>query len=159
MARCLDCIHFDVCDTDRRERERRYEQCGDFLHKDDLVPKFVADNLEYTLIGVMHSVDKWLEGDELYQDEVNRAITMREKTLRLIEEAELLAEKLGRDVDVKLKYILELEAKLENAKTEVAREIFGKINEIKKKYASGDIDGHELYVHLYLLEKKYTEEK
>lgn len=42
-------------------------------------------NLEYTLLGVMHSVDKWLDGDELEQDEVNRAITMREKTLRIIE--------------------------------------------------------------------------
>ena len=41
--------------------------------------------LEYTLLGVMHSVDKWLEGDELKQDEVNRAITMREKTLRIVE--------------------------------------------------------------------------
>lgn len=40
---------------------------------------------EYTLTGVMHSVDKWLDGDELEQDEVNRAITMREKTLRIIE--------------------------------------------------------------------------
>lgn len=40
---------------------------------------------EYTLMGVMHSVDKWLDVDELEQDEVNRAITMREKTLRIIE--------------------------------------------------------------------------
>lgn len=44
-----------------------------------------VDNLEYTLAGVMHSVDKWLDGDEFEQDEVNRAITMREKTLRIIE--------------------------------------------------------------------------
>lgn len=41
--------------------------------------------LEYALLGVMHSVDKWLEGDELKQDEVNRAITMREKTLSIVE--------------------------------------------------------------------------
>ena len=41
--------------------------------------------LEYTLLGVMHSVDKWLDGDELKQDEVNRAITMREKTLKIVE--------------------------------------------------------------------------
>ena len=33
----------------------------------------------------MHSVDKWLDGKELEQDEVNRAATMREKTLRIIE--------------------------------------------------------------------------
>lgn len=42
-------------------------------------------SLEYTLLGVMHFVDKWLEGEELEQDEVGRAITMREKTLRIVE--------------------------------------------------------------------------
>lgn len=41
--------------------------------------------LEYTILGIMHSVDKWLDGPELEQDEVNRAATMREKTLRLVE--------------------------------------------------------------------------
>ena len=41
-------------------------------------------------------------------------------------------------------------------KSEVAREIFEEISQIKKEYASGDIDGNELYVRLYLLEKKYT---
>ena len=45
------------------------------------------DDLLYKLTGVMHSVDKWLDGVELEQDEVNRAATMREKTLRLIETA------------------------------------------------------------------------
>lgn len=44
-----------------------------------------ADSLEYTLMGVMHSVDKWLDGNELEQDEVNRAATMREKLLQIIE--------------------------------------------------------------------------
>lgn len=43
------------------------------------------ENLEYTLMAVMHSVDKWLDGDELKQDEANRAATMREKTLQIIE--------------------------------------------------------------------------
>lgn len=41
--------------------------------------------LEYTIIGIMHAVDKWLEGPELEQDEVNRAATMREKTLQIVE--------------------------------------------------------------------------
>ena len=45
------------------------------------------DDLLYKLTGVMHFVDKWLDGAELEQDEVNRAATMREKTLRLIESA------------------------------------------------------------------------
>ena len=41
--------------------------------------------------------------------------------------------------------------------SEVAREIFDDINAIKKEYSSGNIDGNELFVRLYLLEKKYTE--
>ena len=44
-------------------------------------------------------------------------------------------------------------------RAEVAREIFEEINAIKKEYASGDIDGNELYIRLYQLEKKYTEGK
>ena len=50
--------------------------------------KEAADMLEnqaYIILGVMHSVDKWLDGKELEQDEVNRAATMREKTLCIIE--------------------------------------------------------------------------
>ena len=42
----------------------------------------------------MHSVDKWLDGAELEQDEVNRAATMREKTLRIIEEKQAEIERL-----------------------------------------------------------------
>ena len=44
------------------------------------------DDLELTLEGVMWNVDKWLDGDELNQDPVNRAITMREKILKLLGE-------------------------------------------------------------------------
>lgn len=40
---------------------------------------------EYLILGIMHSVDKWLDGKELEQDEVNRAATMREKTLQIVE--------------------------------------------------------------------------
>ena len=46
-----------------------------------------------------------------------------------------------------------------DAKANVAREIFEDINAIKKEYASGNIDGNELYVRLYMLEKKFTEGK
>ena len=52
----------------------------------NVVPSTEVNSLELTLQGVMWSVDKWLEGDELEQDEVNRAITMREKTLRIVEQ-------------------------------------------------------------------------
>jgi hypothetical protein len=47
----------------------------------------------------------------------------------------------------------------QHIKAEVAREIFEEINAIKKEYARGNIDGNELYIHLYRLEKKYTEEQ
>lgn len=40
---------------------------------------------ECMILGIMHSVDKWLDGKELEQDEVNRAATMREKTLQIVE--------------------------------------------------------------------------
>ena len=92
----------------------------------DVAPKSEVDNLEYTLMGVMHSVDKWLEGDELKQNEVNRAITMREKTLRIIE----------------------------NAKTEVARDIFEEIYE-----DCFDQYGYINYEALAELKKKYTGEQ
>ena len=95
----------------------------------DVVPREETDTLEYTLMGVMHSVDKWLDGDELNQDEVNRAITMREKTLRIIE----------------------------NAKTEVAKEIFDEIE--RNGFRDRDYDG-ELFLGIYAQEydeikKKY----
>ena len=51
-------------------------------------------NLEYTLLGVMHFVDKWLDENELRQDEVNRADTMRHKTLQIIEEQQAEIEKM-----------------------------------------------------------------
>ena len=51
------------------------------------------EDLSYKLAGVMHSVDKWLEGDELNQDEVNRAITMREKTLQIVEDKQREADR------------------------------------------------------------------
>ena len=56
-------------------------------------------DFEYTLIGVMHFVDKWLDGAELEQDEVNRAATMREKTLQIIEGKQAEIERLYKEVD------------------------------------------------------------
>ena len=90
----------------------------------DVVPKSEVDDLEYKLIGVMHSVDKWLEGDELEQDEVNRAITMREKTLRIVESAKSEVERLRRNLEA----VLEERAE---AKAEVAREIFEEIEKCR----------------------------
>ena len=125
---CKKCFHYkackevashsgysDICYTE--------SQCKHFTPTADVVPRAEveglrelnnnlleagqewqkrAKQLEYVLLGVMHSVDKWLDGDELEQDEVNRAATMREKTLRIVE----------------------------NARTEVARVIFEEIEKI-----------------------------
>lgn len=52
------------------------------------------ERLESVLMAVMHSVDKWLEGDELKQDEANRACTMREKTLQIVEKQQAEIESL-----------------------------------------------------------------
>lgn len=39
MARCLNCIHYDVCDGDRCDKERMYGECSYFLHDADVVPR------------------------------------------------------------------------------------------------------------------------
>lgn len=44
-----------------------------------------VEELEYILAGVMHFVDKWLDGDDFDKDEVNRAAIAREKALQAIE--------------------------------------------------------------------------
>ena len=54
------------------------------------------EKLEYILMGVMHSVDKWLEGDELNHDETNRAVIMREKTLQIVEKQKAEIERLSK---------------------------------------------------------------
>lgn len=63
---------------------------------DDLLDRQQAEieNLEYKLLGVMHFVDKWLNGAELEQDEINRAVVMREKTLQIVEKQQAEIERL-----------------------------------------------------------------
>lgn len=65
----------------------------------DLIKCLQSENedLFYKLTGVMHSVDKWLDGDELKQDEVNRAATMREKTLQIVENLQSKNERLEKE--------------------------------------------------------------
>jgi hypothetical protein len=76
-------------------------ECDKFKDEVDFnaeIEKLKAENddLFYKLNGVMWFVDKWLDGDELEQDELNRAITMREKTLQITEEQQKEIEKLKR---------------------------------------------------------------
>lgn len=72
------------------------------------------EHLEYVLMAVMHSVDKWLEGDELKQDEANRACTMREKTLKI-------TEKLHKKIDGLQKANQESFVAIEKRKAEIER--------------------------------------
>ena len=46
MARCLNCIHYDVCDSDRHDKERLYGDCSDFLH-DDVVEVVRCKDCKY----------------------------------------------------------------------------------------------------------------
>ena len=72
------------------------------------------EHLEYVLMAVMHSVDKWLEGDELKQDEANRACTMREKTLKI-------TEKLHKQIDGLKQANQEQWVAIEKRKAEIER--------------------------------------
>lgn len=68
------------------------------LYKENVKVKRERDNLDLILVGVMHSVDKWLTDEEKYgKDEVNRGIAMREKTLRIVEDLIADKEKLKKE--------------------------------------------------------------
>ena len=130
----------------------------------DVVPKSEVDKLEYTLTGVMHSVDKWLDGEELKQDEVNRAITMREKTLRIVEQYQ---EKLEDYKDCWYKihdsYNADCRESYNIGRQEVAREIFEEIekaldNSVETEHFKGTwFNLHKCMLRIAELKKKYTE--
>lgn len=91
------------------------------------------DDLFYKLAGVMHSVDKWLEGDELKQDEVNRASTMREKTLQIVENLQAENESLKRTVNHTAKGSVKILEMVHEAKVDAYRDIIRKIKENSNK--------------------------
>ena len=49
MARCLNCIHFNVCDEIRKDRERVFGWCKDFSHTADVVPRSEFDAIRKEL--------------------------------------------------------------------------------------------------------------
>ena len=96
----------------------------------DVVPKSEVDKLELTLQGVMWSVDKWLDEADYDADPIKRAITMREKTLQIVE----------------------------TTKAEVARVIFEEIEEILVRPEAPTTLFYHCSKHSYAeLKKKYTE--
>lgn len=141
MASCKDCIHYEPCWEYGNILDPIHGgvKCDSFKAADDVVPRSEFNELWYKLEGVMHSVDKWLDGDELNKDEVNRAITMREKTLRIVEE-------LRAEVEATTKH------SKDTVKSEVAREIFAEVERLFFK------NGVFIYIRSYnKLKKKYTE--
>ena len=143
----------------------------DLLPPADVVPRAEVNNLEYTRAGVMWSIDKWLEGDELNQDEVNRAATMRKKTLQIVEglQAEVELERANsqswenlynhdvKELSDNLSMVIE---KLESAESEVAMEIFKEVQSclIKRHWNELDIVSFEFdAVKFAEVKKKYTE--
>jgi 5'-3' exonuclease len=111
----------------------------------DLINRQKADKekLEYILMGVMHSVDKWLEGEELNHDETNRAVIMREKTLQIVEKQQAEIEMLrGEDkektetIDFLKKRVVgwnndycELKMQIKTAKVEAIKEFAERLKE------------------------------
>lgn len=126
---------------------------------EDVVPREEVDKLEYTLLGVMHCVDKWLDGDELEQDEVNRAITMRENTLRIVENLQAEVERLNGELIVESTRRKNAVIAYHSAKQEVAREIFEEIEKcMSHDYIStiGVYNG-ALELRIAELKMKYSE--
>lgn len=101
----------------------------------DLIKQLQTENndLFYKLAGVMHSVDKWLEGDELKQDEVNRAATMREKTLQTVENLQAENESLKRTVNHTAKGSVKILEMVHEAKADAYRDIIRRIKENSNK--------------------------
>jgi hypothetical protein len=69
---------------------RKWNKCVD-----EDYPKLLEENkrLQYTLIGVMHSVDKWFDEADESVDEVNRAAQAREIALQAIEKRDAALKK------------------------------------------------------------------
>ena len=82
--------------------------------------KAEAERLEYTLLGVMNSVDKWLDDEELEQNEVNRASAMREKLLRIIEDRDAKIDALIAGQETLQKYIAEKNVEIEKLKKKLS---------------------------------------
>lgn len=74
------------------------------------------EDLLYKLSGVMHSVDKWLDGDELEADEVQRACIMRERTLEISEKQQAEIERCLHSIKLLEKDVADASAELKRFK-------------------------------------------
>lgn len=87
---CSECSYHEVGAECRTQRNKDAAELIIEMSK-------AYDDLEYILMGVMHFVDKWLDGKDLDLDEVNRALRMREKTLQIVEKLTEENEKLRKE--------------------------------------------------------------
>ena len=121
----------------------------------DIIYRLQAENenLEYKLAGVMHFVDKWLDGAELEQNEVNRASAMREKTLQIVENQQAEIEKLNALSKHHQTLINMLNEGIAEAKAEAIKELMFNLDEEISTYSS---NGKGLNVYAWL--KNYVKE-
>ena len=116
---CAEMLYIDVL----RDSNRVVRKAEEEINRQQAE----IDHLTYTLWGVMHSVDKWLDGVELEQDEVNRAATMREKTLRIVEEKQAEIERLkGYPYAIQVEVSKKLESQI---KSEAVKEFAERLKE------------------------------
>lgn len=127
------CINNNGCNGCEFTGHISISECMKEFHGVITRQKAEIERLEYVLMGVMHSVDKWLEGDELKQDEVNRAATMREKTLQMLEDSQDGHIRTIADKDVEIEKLeranIQLMAILQTAQSEAIKEFVGKLKE------------------------------
>ena len=117
---CLDLINRQKADYKQEtERLAHYMKMLDYSIEERNKLRAEVKRLQYVLMGVMYSVDKWLEGDELKQDEVNRAAIMREKTLQIVEKQKAEIDILIRKKETLQDEVAELKAKNERLKAEI----------------------------------------
>ena len=116
IMKALECCDIENKDCVECPLQNKWD-CHLILRKNlvDFINRKTAENkdLFYKLTGVMHSVDKWLEGDELKQNEVQRACTMREKTLRIAEQQITDNERLLDRIDQQVTIIGNLELEVD----------------------------------------------
>ena len=132
---CMGCPTYKCCEND---------PCGMIGEVFDLINRKNAekDKLEYILMGVMHSVDKWLEDDELKQDEANRAATMREKTLQIVEGKQEEIERLqstNNRLKGEIEHILDNQVNLiKISKAEARKELGERLKEKAFRFTGND---------------------
>ena len=146
------CINEDGTKCNECPYDRYCEMLGNKMLNDtlDLINRQKAEieRLEYALTGVMHSVDKWLEGGELNQNEVKRAIRMREKTLQIVERLQAENKEQDQAIINALKRMGEIRAEAVKEFAEIIKTkmptinfLWGKdLDNLVKEFAEGNTD-------------------